>query len=126
MVIMRPIQNSHRVWINEAARKVAELEKQQAAWQEIIQRQPPGIKPKRCSGKGISRPEPSPAARESAWSKKIMPMKDIIERIVLQADALRENSRFFDGRDRIKGKYIEPQSSARGAATKIYLAEPVE
>src|SRR5271157_1586583 len=31
MVIMRSIQNSHRVWINESARKVADLEKKQAA-----------------------------------------------------------------------------------------------
>jgi NAD(P)H-dependent flavin oxidoreductase YrpB (nitropropane dioxygenase family) len=88
MVIMRPIQNSHRVWINDAARKVADLEKKQAPLQEIINAAT-GNRAKKMFLEGDHNAGTISCGQGIGLVKKIMPMKDIIEGIVLQADTLR-------------------------------------
>jgi nitronate monooxygenase len=89
MVIMRTIQNSHRVWINETAKKVAELEKQQAGLQAIIQAGG-GDKAKRMFEEGDLQAGVISCGQGIGLVKKVMPMKDIIEGIVHQADELRK------------------------------------
>jgi NAD(P)H-dependent flavin oxidoreductase YrpB (nitropropane dioxygenase family) len=89
MVIMRSIQNSHRVWINEAARKVAELEKKQATLQEIINLVT-GDKTKKMFQEGDLNAATISCGQGVGLVKKIMPMKDIIESIIHEADDLRK------------------------------------
>ena len=88
LVIMRTIQNSHRVWANDAARKVAELEKQQAGLMEIV-RMAGGDKAKRMYQEGDLQAGTISCGQGMGLVKKIMPMKDIIEGIVSQAADLR-------------------------------------
>ena len=88
MVIMRTIQNSHRAWVNEAARKVAELEKQQAGLEKIIQTAG-GDKVRRMYQEGDIQAGVISCGQGVGLVKKVMPMKDIIEGIVYQADNLR-------------------------------------
>jgi NAD(P)H-dependent flavin oxidoreductase YrpB (nitropropane dioxygenase family) len=88
MIIMRTIQNSHRVWANDAARKVAELEKQQAGLMEIV-RMAGGDKAKRMYQEGDLQAGTVSCGQGMGLVKKIMPMKDIIEGIVSQAAELR-------------------------------------
>jgi NADH:quinone reductase (non-electrogenic) len=89
MVIMRSIQNSHRAWANEAARKVAELEKQQAGLEAIIQTAG-GDKVRRMYQEGEIQAGVISCGQGVGLVKKVMPMKDIIEGIVYQADNLRK------------------------------------
>ena len=89
MVIMRTIQNSHRAWANEAARKVAELEKQQAGLEKIIQAAG-GDKVRRMYQEGDIQAGVISCGQGVGLVKKVMPMKDIIEGIVYQADNLRK------------------------------------
>jgi len=89
MIVMRSIQNSHRVWINEVARKVAELEKQQAGLPEIVQ-VAAGEKAKRMFQEGDLNAGVISCGQGVGLVKKVMPMKDIIEGIVHQADELRK------------------------------------
>jgi nitronate monooxygenase len=89
MIIMRTIQNSHRVWINDAARKVAELEKQQAGLMEIV-RMGGGDKAKRMYQEGDLQAGTISCGQGIGLVKRIMPIKDIIEGIVSQAAALRQ------------------------------------
>jgi nitronate monooxygenase len=89
MVIMRSIQNSHRVWANEAARKVAELEKQQAGLEAIVQTAG-GDKVRRMYQEGDIQAGVISCGQGVGLVKKVMPMKDIIEGIVYQADNLRK------------------------------------
>jgi NADH:quinone reductase (non-electrogenic) len=89
MVIMRTIQNSHRAWSNEAARKVAELEKQQAGLEKIIQAAG-GDKVRRMYQEGDIQAGVISCGQGVGLVKKVMPMKDIIEGIVYQADNLRK------------------------------------
>ena len=89
MVIMRSIQNSHRVWINEAARKVAELEKKQAALQEIIDAAT-GDRAKKMLQEGDLNAGTISCGQGIGLVNKIMPMKDIIEGIIHEADDLRK------------------------------------
>jgi len=89
MVIMRSIQNSHRVWINESARKVAELEKKQAALQEIINAAT-GDRAKKMLQEGDLNAGIISCGQGVGLVNKIMPMKDIIESIIHEADDLRK------------------------------------
>jgi nitronate monooxygenase len=88
MVVMRSIQNSHRVWINECAKKVASLEKGGAGLQEIVQASG-GDKAKRMYKDGDIQAGVISCGQGIGLVKKVMPMKDIIEGIVQQADELR-------------------------------------
>ena len=89
MVIMRSIQNSHRVWINDAARRVAELEKKQAALQEII-KAATGDRAKKMFQEGDLNAGTISCGQGVGLVNKIMPMKDIIESIIREADDLRK------------------------------------
>jgi nitronate monooxygenase len=94
MIVMRSIQNSHRVWINEVAKKVAELEKQQAGLQEIVQ-VAAGEKARRMFQEGDLNAGVISCGQGVGLVKKVMPMKDIIEGIVNQADELRKKLSFI-------------------------------
>ena len=89
MVVMRSIQNSHRVWINETAKKVAELERQQAGLQAIVQAAG-GDKARRMYQEGEIQAGVISCGQGVGLVRKVMPMKDIIEGIVQQADELRK------------------------------------
>jgi NAD(P)H-dependent flavin oxidoreductase YrpB (nitropropane dioxygenase family) len=89
MVIMRTIQNSHRVWINETTRKVAELESRQAGLAEII-KVAGGDKAKRMYQEGDIHAGVMSCGQGVGLVKKVRPMKDIIEGIVSQAAELRQ------------------------------------
>ncbi len=89
MVILRSVKNSHRVWINEAAKKVAALEKQNAGLQEIVQAAS-GDKAKRMFQEGDIQTGTIAVGQGVGLVKKIMPLKDIIEKIVQEADELRK------------------------------------
>jgi nitronate monooxygenase len=89
MIVMRSIQNSHRVWINDVAKKLAEMEKQQAGLQEIV-RVAAGDKAKRMFQEGDLNAGVISCGQGVGLVKKIMPMKDIIEGIVHQAGELRQ------------------------------------
>jgi nitronate monooxygenase len=89
MVIMRPIENSHRVWINEAARKVADLEKRQAPLQEIVNAAT-GDRARKMFLEGDLNAGTISCGQGIGLVKKIMPMKDIIESIIHEADGLRK------------------------------------
>jgi NADH:quinone reductase (non-electrogenic) len=89
MIIMRTIQNSHRVWTNDAARKVAELEKEQAGLMEIV-RMAGGDKAKKMYQEGDLQAGTISCGQGIGLVKKVMPMKDIIEGIVSQAADLRQ------------------------------------
>ena len=94
MIVMRSIQNSHRVWINEVAKKVAELEKQQAGLPEIVE-VAAGEKARRMFQEGDLNAGVISCGQGVGLVKKVMPMKDIIERIVHQADELRKKLSFI-------------------------------
>jgi NADH:quinone reductase (non-electrogenic) len=94
MIVMRSIQNSHRVWINEVAKKVAELEKQQAGLQEIV-KVAAGEKARRMFQEGDLNAGVISCGQGVGLVKKVMPMKDIIEGIVHQADELRKKLSFI-------------------------------
>lgn len=89
MVIMRSVQNSHRAWINEAAKKVSELEKQQAGLQAIVQAAG-GDKAKRMYQEGDIQAGVISCGQGVGLVKKVRPMKDIIEGIIYQAEELRK------------------------------------
>ena len=89
MVIMRTIQNSHRAWANEAARKVDELEKRQSGLEAIIQTAA-GDKVRRMYQEGDIQAGVISCGQGVGLVKKVMSMKDIIEGIVQQADNLRK------------------------------------
>ncbi len=89
MVIMRSIQNSHRVWTNQAAKKVAELERLGAGLAEIA-KVAGGDKAKRMYQEGDLNAGVISCGQGVGLVKKIMPMKDLIGGIVQQADALRK------------------------------------
>lgn len=89
LVIMRSIQNSHRVWANDAARKVAELEKQQAGLMDIV-RMAAGDKARRMYQEGELQAGTISLGQGIGLVNKIRPMKDIIEGIVSQAEDLRK------------------------------------
>jgi NAD(P)H-dependent flavin oxidoreductase YrpB (nitropropane dioxygenase family) len=89
MIIMRSIQNSHRVWTNSAARKVAELERQGAGLAEIV-KVAGGDKAKKMYQEGDPHGGVISCGQGVGLVKKIMPMKDLIEGIIEQADALRK------------------------------------
>ncbi|MBI5967515.1 MAG: nitronate monooxygenase [Deltaproteobacteria bacterium] len=89
MVIMRSIQNSHRVWINEAAKKVAQLEKQQAGLPEIVEAAG-GDKARRMFAEGNLNAGVISCGQGIGLVKKVRPMKDIIEGIIYQAEELRK------------------------------------
>jgi len=94
MIVMRSIQNSHRVWINEVARKVAELEKQQAGLPEIV-KVAAGEKAQRMFQEGDLNAGVISCGQGVGLVKKVMPMKDIIEGIIHQADELRKKLSFI-------------------------------
>ncbi len=94
MIVMRSIQNSHRVCINEVAKKAAELEKQQAGLQEIVQ-VAAGEKARRMFQEGDLNAGVISCGQGVGLVKKVMPMKDIIEGIVHQADELRKKLSFI-------------------------------
>ena len=89
MIIMRSIGNTHRVWINESAKKVAELEKHQAGLEAIVQAAG-GDKAKKMYEEGEIQAGIISCGQGIGLVKKIMPMKDIIEKIVHEADELRK------------------------------------
>jgi nitronate monooxygenase len=90
MVIMRTIQNSHRVWINETTKKVAELESRQAGLAEII-KVAGGDKAKKMYQEGDIQGGVMSCGQGVGLVKKIRPMKEIIEEIVFQAAQIRQN-----------------------------------
>lgn len=89
MIVMRTIQNSHRVWINDVAKKVAELEKQQAGLQAIVQ-VAAGEKAMRMFQEGDLQAGVISCGQGVGLVKKIRPMKEIIEGMVSQAEELRK------------------------------------
>ena len=89
MVIMRSIQNSHRVWTNEAAKKVAELERLGAGLAEIV-KVAGGDKSKSMYQEGDLHAGVISCGQGIGLVKKILPMKDLIGGIIDQADALRK------------------------------------
>ena len=89
MILLRSIQNSHRVWINEAARKVSELEKRGAGLAEVIQAAG-GDRAKKMFLEGNLNAGTIACGQGIGLVKKVMPMKDIIEGIIQQADELRK------------------------------------
>jgi len=89
MIVMRSIQNSHRVWINEVAKKVGELEKQQAGLQEIV-KVAAGEKARKMFQEGDLNAGVISCGQGIGLVKKVMPMKDIIEGIIAQAEELRQ------------------------------------
>ena len=89
MVVMRSIQNSHRVWINQCAKNVADLEKQGAGLETVVEAAG-GDKAKRMYREGDIQAGVISCGQGIGLVKKIMPMKDIIEGIVHQADELRK------------------------------------
>lgn len=89
MILMRSIQNSYRAWVNEASKKVAELEKAQAGLEEIV-RAGAAEKTKRMIQDGDLNAGVLSCGQGVGLVKKIMPMKDIIEGIVHQAEELRQ------------------------------------
>jgi len=89
MIVMRSIQNSHRVWINDVAKKLGEMEKQQASLQEII-RVASGDKAKRMFQEGDLNSGVISCGQGVGLVKKVMPMKDIIQGIIHQAEELRK------------------------------------
>lgn len=89
MIVMRSIQNSHRVWINEVAKKLAAMEKQEAGLQEII-RVAAGEKAKRMFQEGDLNAGVISCGQGIGLVKKVMPMKDIIEGVIDQAEGLRK------------------------------------
>jgi NADH:quinone reductase (non-electrogenic) len=88
MVIMRSIQNSHRVWTNDAAQKVAELEKKGAVLEDIIQ-SASGDRARKMYQEGDIQAGVISCGQGVGLVKKIMPMKDIIQKIIHDADELR-------------------------------------
>ena len=89
MVVMRSIRNSHRVWMNEAARKVAELEKEGAGLEEIIDIASGERGRKMYEGGDVNAGVIS-CGQGIGLVKKVMPMKEIVEGIIHQADELRK------------------------------------
>lgn len=89
MIVMRSIQNSHRVWTNETAKKVAELDRRQGGLAEIV-KVAEGDQTKRFYREGDIQAGVMPCGQGVGLVKKIMPMKDIIERIIYGADELRQ------------------------------------
>ncbi len=89
MIVMRSIQNSHRVWINDVAKQLAEMEKQQAGLQEII-RVASGEKARRMYQEGDLNAGVISCGQGIGLVKKVMPMRDIIEGVVHQAEELRK------------------------------------
>ena len=88
MIVMRSIQNSHRVWVNETARKVAELDASHAGLQEIIQTAS-GNRARKMYQEGDLNAGVMACGQGVGLVRKIRPMKDIIEEIVHEADDLR-------------------------------------
>jgi NAD(P)H-dependent flavin oxidoreductase YrpB (nitropropane dioxygenase family) len=89
MIVMRSIGNTHRVWINEAANKIAELEKQQAGLEAVVEAAG-GDRAKKMYEGGDIQGGIISCGQGIGLVKKVMPMKEIIEKIVNQADALRK------------------------------------
>ena len=89
MITLRSIQNSHRVWTNEAALKVAELEKRGVEPAEIINAAS-GDKAKKMIFEGDLKAGTIACGQGVGLVKKVMPMKEIIEGIIQQADELRK------------------------------------
>ena len=89
MVVMRSIQNSHRAWANETARRVAELESQHAGLEAIVNAAG-GDKAKKMYQEGDLNAGVISCGQGVGLVKKVRPMKDIIEGIVQQADELRK------------------------------------
>ncbi len=88
MILLRSIQNSHRIWINEAARKVAELEKRGAGLNDII-RAASGDRAQKMFQEGDLNAGTISCGQGVGLVKKVMPMKDIIGGIIQQAEHLR-------------------------------------
>jgi NAD(P)H-dependent flavin oxidoreductase YrpB (nitropropane dioxygenase family) len=89
MVIMRTVQNSHRVWINDTAKRIAEMEKQRAGLQAIVEAAG-GDKAKRMYEEGDLQAGVISCGQGVGLVRKVMPMKDIIEGIIQQAADLRQ------------------------------------
>ncbi len=88
MIVMRSIRNSHRVWVNETARKVAELDASHADLQEIVQ-MASGNRARKMYQEGDLNAGVMACGQGVGLVRKIRPIKDIIEEIVHQADDLR-------------------------------------
>jgi nitronate monooxygenase len=74
MILLRSIQNSHRVWINDVAKKLGEMEKQRASLQEIIQ-VASGEKAKRMFQEGDLNGGVIACGQGVGLVKKVMPIK---------------------------------------------------
>ena len=88
MIVMRSIGNSHRVWINEAAKKVADLDVQNAGLEEIIQAAS-GIKARKMYQEGDISAGIISCGQGVGLVKKVRPMRVIIEEIMQQAAEVR-------------------------------------
>lgn len=89
MVVMRSVGGSHRAWINGAARKMDELEKRGAELSEIL-KVASGANTFKMSEEGDLDVGIISCGQGVGLVKKVMPMKDIIEGIVYQAEDLRK------------------------------------
>lgn len=89
MLAMRSIRNTSRLWINKAARDIAELEARQAGLEAIV-KAASGEKSVRMYREGDVDLGVMACGQGVGLVKKIRPMKDIIEEIVYQADELRQ------------------------------------
>jgi NAD(P)H-dependent flavin oxidoreductase YrpB (nitropropane dioxygenase family) len=88
MIIMRSLRNSERAWINAASKKVAELEKQGAELSEIL-KVTSGENAKKMYKGGDLDMGIIACGQGVGLVKKVMPLKDIIEGIVNQAEEFR-------------------------------------
>ena len=84
MIIMHTIGNARRVWINDVAKKMSELEKRQAGVTELV-RMAAGDKVKRMYRDGDLQGGIISCGQGVGLVKKIKPMKDIIEGIIFEA-----------------------------------------
>jgi NADH:quinone reductase (non-electrogenic) len=89
VILMRSIQNSYRAWNNEAARRILELEKAHASLEEIVHAGR-AEKAKRMYREGDVNAGVISCGQGIGLVKRIMPLQDIIEAIVSQADGLRK------------------------------------
>ncbi len=88
VILMRSIQNSYRAWNNDAAKRVAELEKAHAGLDEIVQASG-ADRVKRMFRDGDVNAGVISCGQSIGLVKKIMPLKDIIDGIISHADVLR-------------------------------------
>jgi len=89
MVIMRSIKNSHRVWANDAAKKVSDIEAQGGKLHDIV-KVASGDKARLMYQEGNINAGVISCGQAIGSAKKIRPVKEIIEDIIFTADEMRK------------------------------------